>query len=320
MTSDDLTKFQSQRGRMFGIAYRMLGSASEAEDVVQDAWLRWQAADRESVTEVGAYLAKVVTNLCLTVLDSARVRRETYPGPWLPEPVLTTTLSTKPSQAAQVQPISGQDAGLLPLDDIQQRDTVSLALLSLLERLSPAERAVYVLREAFAYSPRDIATILDLGEANVRQLHTRARKHVTAEPIREVDRAELTELVEAFLGAARRGDLIALEHLLAEDIVTRADGGGIVNAARRPVFGRDNVARYTLGVIEKFGAGVTAHVVEANGQPAVLAMLGEQVSAVWFLQVRAGQIDGIQMVVNPEKLRFVAGQLSQIGGTSGLSM
>src|SRR5688500_8292823 len=207
----------------------MLGSATDAEDVLQDAWLRWQAVDRSTVRSTEAFLVRMVTNLCLTTLDSARARREVYVGPWLPEPVLTA------------------DGGLGPLDDAVQRESVSFALLALLERLPPAERAAYVLREAFAYSPREVAELIGTSEANARQLHSRARRHVAGAPSQEADFAHWQELILRFLSAARDGDLAELEALLAADVVARADGGGIVNAARRPVHGRENVARYVTG-------------------------------------------------------------------------
>jgi RNA polymerase sigma factor (sigma-70 family) len=214
-------EFEAQRPRMFGLAYRLLGSAQEAEDVVQDTFLRWHRADRAAIAVPSAWLAKVVTNLCLNRLASARVQRERYVGPWLPEPVLTS------------------DGTLGPLDTAEQRDSVSLALLVLLERLTPTERAVFVLREAFGYSHREIAQILELSEINCRQLARRARRRL-AEP-RPRFRPEPRQwhrLVERFLLAAREGDLRSLQQLLAAEVTAWADGGGKVTAARRPVVAR----------------------------------------------------------------------------------
>jgi RNA polymerase sigma-70 factor (TIGR02957 family) len=297
-----LDEFQQQRHRLFGIAYRMLGSATDAEDVLQDTWLRWQDVDPARVADPAAYLARTVTNLCLTALTSARARREVYVGPWLPEPVLT-----------------GDDGDLGPLDEALQRESVSFALLALLERLSPAERAAYVLREAFAYSPREVAELIGTTEANVRQLHSRARRHVAGAPSREVDAAHWQQLITRFLVAAGDGDLAGLEALLAADVVSRADGGGIINAARRPVQGRGNVARYVAGLVRRFGEGALPAFVEVNGAPAVALTAGARLVGVLFLRTDGERLTALDLVVNPEKLAFAERQLSQIGGLPGLS-
>jgi RNA polymerase sigma-70 factor (TIGR02957 family) len=296
-----LDEFQEQRRRLFGIAYRMLGSATDAEDVLQDAWLRWQGADRARVADPAAFLAKTVTNLCLTALTSARARREVYVGPWLPEPVLTA------------------DGDLGPLDEALQRESVSFALLALLERLPPAERAAYVLREAFAYSPREVAELIGTTEANVRQLHSRARRHVAGAPTREVDAARWQELIARFLVAARDGDLAALEALLAADVVSRADGGGIINAARRPVQGRENVARYLVGLVHRFLGASLPVVREVNGAPAVTLTEGESLHGVLVLHTDGEHLTALDLVVNPAKLTFAQRQLSRIGRPPGLS-
>ncbi len=286
--------FEEHRPRMFGIAYRMLGSAAEAEDTVQDAYLRWAAADREDIAHPGAWLAKVVTNLCLNSLTSARARREAYVGPWLPEPVLTG------------------DGTLGPLESAEQRDCVSMALLVLLEQLTPVERAVYVLREAFAYSHREIAGLLDLTEANCRQLYRRAAGRVAADPAAaphrrfDPDPERWQSLVETFLTAARDGDLARLEGLLTADVRYVSDGGGVVGAALRPILGRDKVARFSIGVLEKFAPGLPVTVAEVNGSPALL--FGEV--AVLLVEFENGLVSGISTVVNPEKLEFLRRQLS----------
>ncbi|MFJ9339276.1 RNA polymerase sigma-70 factor [Streptomyces sp. NPDC101733] len=293
--------FEEHRPRMFAVAYRMLGSAAEAEDVVQEAYLRWsRAADRDRIEHLGAWLAKVVTRLCLNVLDSARVRREEYVGPWLPEPVLTG------------------DGALGPLESAEQRDGVSMALLVLLERLTPVERAVYVLREAFAYGHREIADLLDLTEPNCRRLYRRAVARVAAPEARFTSPApdRWQGLVEAFLAAATSGDLSRLEGMLTADVRYVSDGGGVVNAARRPVEGPDRVARFLLGALVKYVAGLPVSVVECNGAPALL--FGE--TAVVVLEFdEEGMVGGLRAVLNPEKLEFVRRQLSHSRGLSGLS-
>ncbi|MFI8102873.1 RNA polymerase sigma-70 factor [Streptomyces sp. NPDC086023] len=293
-TRDGTAVFQQHRPRMFGIAYRMLGSADEAEDTVQDAWLRWSGADRTDVGQPAAWLAKTVTRLCLNRLDSARVRRERYVGPWLPEPVLTA------------------GGALGPLESAEQRDGVSLALLVLLERLTPAERAVYVLREAFGYGHREIAALLDLTEANCRQLHRRAAQRTAApRPRYEADPARLRGLVDTFLAAARDGDVAALEELLAADVTYWSDGGEKVGAARRPVSGRDRVARLVAGLWSKYAAGLDFGFAEVNGAPAVLVRAGGAVAGVLVVDMAGGRILGLRAVVNPDKLGFVQRQLSR---------
>ncbi|WP_233712320.1 RNA polymerase sigma-70 factor [Kribbella turkmenica] len=296
--------FERLHGRLFGIAYRMMGTAADAEEIVQEAWLRWQAVDQDAVKDPDAYLAKIVTNLSIKQLTSARVRRETYVGEWLPEPVLT----------------GGRFEELGPLDVVAERDSVSMALLVVLERLSPAERAAYVLREAFAYSHREVAELIGTSEANARQLVSRASKRVAAEPRRErrVDRAEWRTLVERFIAAAQQGEIGELEALLAEDVVSRADGGGKVFAARNALTGRERVARYLVGALQKYGEGLEVRFAEANGQPAFLAVSPRGVEAVCFAGFGDGGVTELRFVMNPDKLTFTAAQLSRIGGLPDL--
>ncbi|MGW3028365.1 RNA polymerase sigma-70 factor [Streptomyces sp. NPDC001221] len=285
-------EFEIHRSRLFGLAYRMLGSAEEAEDTVQDAYLRWSSADRQDVERPGAWLAKAVTNLCLTRLTSARARREVYPGPWLPEPVVTS------------------DGTLGPLESAEQRDAVSFALLVLLERLTPAERAVYVLREAFAYGYREIAEVLDLGEANCRQLYRRAAQHLSAEGTRfEAEPERQARLVESFLTAARDGDVAELEQLLAADVTWWGDGGGKVSAARRPIEGREKVLRVMAIGFRRFIAPLGLTVEEINGATALVARDGDQVVGVIALEIHHGVITQVRAVMNPDKLAFVKRQL-----------
>ncbi|MFD6492265.1 RNA polymerase sigma-70 factor [Streptomyces sp. NPDC059944] len=305
MTTSPADEFETHRPRLFGLAYRLLGSAADAEDAVQDAYLRFSGADRPEIGRPGAWLAKVVTNLCLNRLTSARARRERYPGPWLPEPVVTT------------------DGTLGPLESAEQRDAVSLALLVLLERLTPAERAVYVLREAFAYGHRDIAGVLELSEANCRQLYGRAVRRIAAPQARfEASPARQAELVASFLTAAREGDLAGLERLFAADVTWWSDGGGKVSAARRPVEGRDKVLRLLAGVLGRSAAdGVRLSVAEVNGRAGLIARgpegadggsaAGAVIGVVAF-EVRDGVFTGVRAVLNPDKLEFVGRQSARI--------
>ncbi|TVT47511.1 RNA polymerase sigma-70 factor [Amycolatopsis rhizosphaerae] len=303
MASPDLSgvEFEQYRPRLFGLAYRMLGSAAEAEDVVQDAFLRFRGADREAINALSAWLTRVVTNLCLNRLAAAARQREHYIGPWLPEPVIT------------------EDGALGPLETVQQRDSVSLALLVLLERLTPAERAVFVLREAFAYGHREIAEIMGISEANCRQLHHRAKARVDeGRPRFQPDRRRQFDLLQRFLAAAQEGDLPALEAFLAEDVVSWSDGGGQVTSARRPVLGREKVARLCAGMMNR-ATGVEFGFAEVNGDPAVLGLAGPMLLGVWVMEVTGECISALRAVTNPEKLDFLARQLSRSGGLAGSS-
>ncbi|MER7913629.1 RNA polymerase sigma-70 factor [Streptomyces sp. NPDC096068] len=286
-------EFTAHRPRMFGLAYRMLGSAEEAEDTVQDAYLRWSGADRAAIAHPAAWLATVVTRLSLNRLTSARAKREEYAGPWLPEPVLT------------------RDGALGPLESAERRDAVSTALLVLLERLTPTERAVYVLREAFAYSHREIAGVLELGEANCRQVYGRAVRRLERPEARFAPAEEQRHrLVESFVGAAREGDLAGLERLLAEDVVWWSDGGGKVSAARRPVVGRDAVLRFLAGVARRTEEGTEVVLAEVNGAPALVSHRKGTLLAVTTFDLRDGAISGVRVVVNPDKLAFAQRQLA----------
>jgi RNA polymerase sigma-70 factor (ECF subfamily) len=270
---------------MFGIAYRMLGSASEAEDIVQDAWLRWQAADRSDVEEPGAFLATIVTRLSLTALDSARARREVYVGPWLPEPVSTADDPTLGAERAEA---------------------MSLAVLLLLERLTPAERAAYVLHEAFGYQFARIAEVLETSEANARKLASRARQHLDRERGVTVSAAERDRLLAAFVAAARAGDLEQLETLLAEDVAAISDGGGVISAARRPVVGRTKVAAFLLGIVEKFAGDVAPYALVANGEVGIVVSRKDGLRGFVTIDVGPAGIRNILLVMNPSKLAALA--------------
>jgi RNA polymerase sigma-70 factor (TIGR02957 family) len=300
--SELVADFEAQRPRLFWLAYRLLGSASEAEDAVQDAYLRLHGADSVLIESLPAWLTKVVTNLCLNQLTSARARREVYPGPWLPEPVLTDDRTLGPQQTAE------------------QRESVSIALLSLMERLNPNERAAFVLREAFAYSHSEIAEILEMSEANVRQLYRRARQRL-GEPRQRFrpDPAQWRRLVDRFFTAARAGDVTGLVEILTDDVTSTADGGGKVGAARRPILGRDRVARYVAGAFSRNfpQLDLRLDVAEVNGEPVMLAFDGETLAGVLCFEIVGEQIATLRVMANPDKLRFLAEQLSHPAGLPG---
>ncbi len=294
-SSDDIvaleratSAFLSVRPRLFGIAYRMIGTAAEAEDIVQEAWLRWQSTDRSVVRDATAFLVTTTVRLAISLAKSARSQRETYIGPWLPEPVDTSA-----------DPTLGAERG----------EALELAVLILVEKLSPNERAAYVLREAFDYSHRDIADILQLTETNTRQLVTRARKHVADERRAQVSSAEHRRFLEAFLSAAQKGDLTALKDIFTEDVVSITDGGGITGAARVPVLGRERVAKFIATFASHFWADVTLSWRQVNGQSSVLIARSGAIIAVAAVDASPQGISQILWVMNPAKLSSMARSL-----------
>ncbi|MFE7444313.1 RNA polymerase sigma-70 factor [Streptomyces chartreusis] len=274
-------QFMAARPQLFGIAYRILGTAAEAEDVVQDAWLRWQKTDRSEIKEPAAFLATVTARLAINVAQSARMRRESYTGPWLPEPV---------------------DTRADPQLGAERAEALDMAVLLLLEKLNPVERAAYVLREAFDYPYKRIAEILETNEAHTRQLVTRARKHMAAERREPVSSTAHKRLLEVFLDAARTGSLSGLENVLAEDVVSYADGGGIRGASKIPVVGRLHVSKYLAAFAPRFWPPAEVRWVEANGRPAVLVSAGGNPVALLCVDVSERGIERIMWVMNPAKL------------------
>ncbi|MFC9125647.1 RNA polymerase sigma factor SigJ [Streptomyces sp. NPDC057099] len=292
LTMSDVDRFEAARPRLEAIAYRLLGSASEAEDAVQETFLRWQAAGSDHIEVPEAWLTKVLTNLCLNQLTSARARRETYVGQWLPEPVLAG------------------DPMLGPADTAEQRESVSYAVLALLERLSPNERAVYVLREAFGYPHREIAEILDITEAAGQQILHRAKKHVADGKARtEVDEAAARRIVDEFLAAATSGRTEPLVRLLTQDAIAVGDGGGKVPARARAFEGALAVAKFMRGLFKPgkakrdlVGGSPDVYATTANGGPALVVVLGGRVIGVMCLEITAEGIAAFRNQVNPDKL------------------
>ncbi|MET9226219.1 RNA polymerase sigma-70 factor [Lentzea sp. NPDC003310] len=274
--------FAAARPRLFGIAYRMTGSVADAEDLVQEVWLRWQLADRAAVQHPEAYLATAITRLAINESQTARARRETYVGPWLPEPV---------------------DTAADPQVGAEQGAVLELAVLMLLEKLTPTERAAYVLREAFDYPYREIAEIVQTSEVATRQLVSRARKHLADERRVPVERADQLRLLEAFVAAAQAGDLAALEKLFAQDVVSWSDSNGAIRAAGRPLVGAASLAKIVSGWAPSFWAGAEMAFVEANGVPAVRLRKDGATFAVITVVASAEGIDQVLWLVNPEKLR-----------------
>ena len=292
LSAPEVELFEQSRGRLEAIAYRLLGSASDAEDAVQDTFLRWQSADREPIESPEAWLTKVLTNLCLNELSSARARRETYVGTWLPEPVFAG------------------DRMLGPLDTVEQRESVSMAVLSLMERLTANERAVYVLREAFGYSHAEIAEIIEVTESNCQQIYRRAKQHLASDRVRtEIDRAAARRIVEEFLAAAASGEIEQLVELLTDDVTSVGDGGGKVPARATPVIGALAVARFLRGLFKPtdvkrnlLGGSPALYADVVNGGPAVVVVVDDLVVGVLCLEVTDAGVAAVRAQANPDKL------------------
>ena len=277
-------EYEKARRRLFGIAYRMLGSVADAEDVLQEVWIRWQSTDHTSVKEPAAFLTTVTTRLAINVLRSARVRRETYIGPWLPDPVNT-----------EDDPLLGAERG----------EALEYAVLLLLERLTPSERAAYVLREALGYPYERIAEVIETSQGSARQLVSRARKHIRTERRAQVRPEEQRRLLGAFLTAAQEGDVDELERLFASDIQSLTDGNGVKLAARTPVVGALRVAKFVAAFSSHFWAGKSIDWVVINGRPAVALIENGTVTTALTVTAEPDGISRLLWIMNPDKLRHV---------------
>ena len=280
MSGSATDAFVAHRNLLFTVSYEMLGSAADAEDVLQETWLRWAEVDREQVRDVRAYLVRIATRLSLNRMRTLARRRESYVGPWLPEPLLTT-----PDVA----------------EDVELADSVSLAMLLVLEALTPTERAVFVLREVFDVGYDDIAAAVDKSPAAVRQIMHRAKERVAERrPRAEVTRRERDVVLERFLGATTTGDVQGLLDVMSPDVVLMSDGGGFRQAALRPILGREKVLRFLAGVT---GDGWPVEVIEVNGAPGLRIVVDGEVDTVGTVLVEDGLVTGIYIIRNPEKLR-----------------
>jgi RNA polymerase sigma-70 factor (ECF subfamily) len=283
--SNRVADFERHRRLLFSIAYRMLGSVADAEDILQDAFIRWQHASKTEVKSPKAFLITVVTRLCINYLQSARARREQYVGEWLPEPLVT-------------------DLESQPLRTVQVDESVSMALLLLLERLTPVERAVFLLQEIFDYTHAEIAKTLELTEANCRQLLRRAREHVRlARPRFRASVKEHHKVLEHFQEAAATGNMDGLLALLSFDVVLHSDGGGKAPAFPLPIYGPDEVARAVVqGLRTLLSLKPVQRIVQVNGEPGIVSYVNGRPHSVFTLQVNDGRIDAIFIVTNPKKL------------------
>lgn len=287
--------FERHRGLLFSVAYGMLGEVAAAEDAVQDAFLRWQALDEKQLGSVRSpkdYLAAMVTRLCIDRMKSAPRRREIYVGPWLPEPLLYEALSVE--------------------EEVASKDALSVAVMVLLESLNPVERAVFILREVFGYDYGEVAGIVGKSEANCRQISRRAKSAVAAHrPRFEASEKEREVLLESLVRAASEGEMERLLSLLSEDVVFYADGGGKVTAARNPIHGKDKVARFILGIVDKrrrrapggIPPSFAFRIERVNGEPGLVGYVDDEMVGVVAVEIEGGVARSIYMVSNPEKLR-----------------
>lgn len=284
-----LETFETYRPLLFSIAYRMLGSVMEAEDMVQETFLRCQTMRVQNIESPKAFLAKVLTRLCLNRLESAQHQRETYIGPWLPEPVLT------------------QDESLSPAAQPILRESISYAFLVLLESLSPLERAVFILREVFEFEYEEIAEIVGSDETACRQLFSRAKKHVAEHrPRFKTSPEQHHQLLDQFMRAVGEGELDGLMQLLTDDVTMWADGGGKARgAATRPLHGREAVARFLLGSTRFLTESYRIEVSEVNGETAAILRVGERALVVFFIEGEQGKVQVVRAIGNPDKLRGV---------------
>lgn len=289
MTSQALSHFEEHRQMLFGIAYRMIGSVMDAQDMVQDTFLRWQRTPTEQIQSPRSWLTTVITRLCINHLRSARVQRETYLGPWLPEPLMTGP--------------EGQPEGQ-PAEHAQLADSLSLAFLVLLETLTPTERAVFILREVLDCEFSEIASIVDRSEVNCRKILTRARKHVEARrPRFDATSEQAEKLTQKFQQAVRGGEIQELLDLLASDVVLISDGGGKARALPKPLQGSDPIARLMMGARQRFASPteVTLHA-RVNGLPGFVAFEGTRATRVMALGIHDGRIQALFIITNPDKL------------------
>ena len=283
-----MESFETYRPYLFAIAYRMLGSAMDAEDMVQETYLRFQGTPLDTIRSLKAFLTTIIIRLCVDQLQLARRKREVYVGPWLPEPILTA-----PTPASED-----------PAERVDREESISLAFLMLLEQLQPFERAVFLLREVFAYEFAEIATMLDKREAACRRSFSRAKLHLRAHRPRFPASPEThRQLLTGFLQAAQGGEMIPLMDLLAEQVTLWADAGGkIKQAALRPLVGRDAVARFSLGTVRFLPEDYRVELAEVNGQAAIIIRTGGQALFVLSIEVEAERIQAIRIIANPEKL------------------
>lgn len=279
--------FAPHRRHLLAVAYRFLGSVADAEDVVQDAYLRWAQTDRAAVRDARAFLARITTRLCLDHLKSARVQRERYVGPWLPEPLV-------------------EAAGLTTWPEVERADDISVAVMLALERLSPLERAAFVLHDVFGQSFDDIAGALERTPATCRQLATRARQQIRRDKPRfAIAPGDGERLVAAFLAATSSGDLVALSHLLTADATLHSDSGGRVPAARRLILGRDRVARLFAILGLKKGPPREVRAARINGQPGIVMVDARGLTQTLAFEFEDGLISALYLIRNPDKLRHV---------------
>ena len=280
--------FEQHRSRLTGIAYGMLGSFMDAEDVVQDAYLRWSDIDTSVVDNPAAFLTTITTRLAIDRLRSAQVRREQYVGPWLPEPIVT---SFAPD----------------PAEIVTEVESLSMAVLTTLEKLNPVERAVLLLRDVFDYDYAEIADIVDKSPANCRQVASRAREKAgNLSRVPSPPAQSEADILERYVAAVTAGDVAGLARIFADDVVLWSDGGGVARAARHPLHGADRVARHLVGVTPQTPPGTEVRMVRVNGEPSLMGVLDGNAIGVITFEIREGLITAVRASLNPDKLAHIA--------------
>lgn len=283
----DLQTFNQYRPLLFSIAYRMLGTVTDAEDIVQETFLRWQQVAKETVKSAKTYLSTITTRLCIDHLRSARVQREQYVGSWLPEPIMTQSVDD-------------------PSVQVELADSLSMAFLVVLERLSPIERAVFLLREVFEYDYDEIAQMVEKSPANCRQILRRSRQHITEQrPRFSVSQQQQEQVTAQFLAASTQGNLQGLLTLLSEDVTYWSDGGGQVAAALKPLCGAMKVARFVLTIHHKWLSTAGYHLTQINGKPGIITLVDDCVHSVTVFEITNSYIQSIYTIRNPQKLKRI---------------
>lgn len=284
--------FEQLRSRIFRLAYGMLGSRSDAEDIVQETFVKWTNVDHDAVNSDWAFLYAIASRLCLDELRSARKRREQYIGPWLPEPLVQTNDHT-------------------PEYEVEWTEELTMALMVILENLTPVQRAVYVLHDLFSFDYHEIAELIGKGEANCRKIAQRARSYVdTQRTVVPPNESEQLELLNAFIRAIEQGEVGQLKDLLTREAILYSDGGGKVTAAHKPIYGNDKISRFLVGIVRKVSGEGKIQIVSVNGNPGLMVWLDGKLNSIWSVNIDNDRIRNVYIILNPDKLAYISSQIS----------
>jgi RNA polymerase sigma-70 factor (ECF subfamily) len=284
--------FEQLRSRLLRLAYGMLGSRADAEDIVQEAFIKWSNVDHDAVKSDWAFLSTIVSRLCLDEIRSARKRREQYVGPWLPEPLVRMNDYT-------------------PEYVTERTEELTMALMVILESLTPVQRAVYVLHDLFSFDYHEISELIGKEEANCRKIAQRARSYVDSQRMLEIpDESEQLELLNTFIRAIEQGEIGQLKDLLTREAILYSDGGGKVTAARKPIYGNDKISRFLVGIVQKVSGQGKIQITSVNGKPGLLVWLDGKLNSIWSFNIDKDRIRNVYIVLNPDKLAYIDSQIS----------